>query len=154
MKIFIDPGLGGTGWATFDIEDDYRLIDSGVVRFDKNAFKDWTCKCFAIASAIDLLMMYVKSTVIEFPELWTSAKSMASANRGDLFKLAFLVGAIAEKINHTGYPVALISPADWKGQLPKDIVIKRILKEIPEMKKVRDHEADAIGMGLAEAGKL
>ena len=96
--------------------------------------------------------------VFEFPELFSgNAKSQASAGRGDLFKLTYLLGGLADRAReYTGRLPILMTPQEWKGQLPKDIVIKRIEKAFgPEYaSQINDHEGDAIGMGLAAQGRL
>mgnify|MGYP001810001885 CR=1 FL=1 len=97
--------------------------------------------------------------VIEIPALWSgSAVSHASAaagkdgDPGDLFKLTYLVGQLGYLTKKmTGNLPVLILPYEWKGQMPKEVVLERIAAYGIQAK---DHEGDAIGMGLAAQGAL
>jgi Holliday junction resolvasome RuvABC endonuclease subunit len=167
--LFVDPGIGGTGWAFFNQINPIRggqngsnidgiyLIDyrsSGVIKVKQN--RQWPGKVADVCAEFEGLVQSLKPkiVVLEFPEIWSgNAASMQSAQRGDLFKLAYLIGGLGEIARRSGarMPV-LVFPREWKGQLPKDIVIKRI-EHVMELKP-KDHEADAIGMGLAAQGLL
>lgn len=159
--ITMDPGLEGTGWAIFaglraDGKPKSRPISSGVIRPKK--IGSWQQKANDVCCTFVGIVAACENPVIimEFPELWATGKSFASASgaQGDLFKLAYLVGGLAR----TGHELAifqpvLVSPRDWKGQLPKDVVMSRIRKVLGDI-RLRDHEADAIGIGLAAQGLL
>jgi hypothetical protein len=155
--LFVDPGLNGTGWAVFlDIGPVVTNAApkppkrTGVIRHNP-ADKPWELRAHEIAGRVkDLIEIFeIQKTVIEFPGLWTSGKSMASATTGDLFKLTYLIGAMGL---FAETPL-LISPQEWKGQLPKEIVIARIKKLWPAYQE-KNHEADAVGMGFALQGFL
>jgi hypothetical protein len=92
--------------------------------------------------------------VVEFPGLWGSnPQSQASASRGDTFGLAYACGVLAAAF--AAERVHLISPQQWKGQLPKHVVMKRLWRAWgAPAEKLRDHEADAWGMGAAVFGIL
>ena len=159
--VFIDPGLGGTGWAFFESIKTKTIkavkpTDSGVFTPKRSAL--WESKVSSACSWFDGFCSSVEPSVVvlEFPELWTtSAISIASAEKGDLFKLTYLIGGLGEVARRAGglSPV-LITPKGWKGQLPKDAVIRRIKRRLPGLPKIRNHEGDAIGMGLAAQGVL
>lgn len=154
--LFIDPGLGGTGWAYF--RDRGEPLTSGVIRA-RAGFNDkgWPDRAYHIAQDVEELIdrFDVLCVGIEFPEYQVSARAHASNSKGDLFKLAFLCGSINYRLNfhHDLINVMYFSPSEWKGQLPKDVVIRRINKIWPSL-TVKNHEADAIGMGLAAQGLL
>jgi len=163
--LYVDPGLGGTGWAYFDwLMKKSRKPEpptaTGVIhsptseRWDNRVWS--VCREFAgVLSAVN-----PEEVVLEMSALWSgSAKSYASATHhakgevADLFKLTFLIGGLASVAReYTNKIPTLISPQDWKGQLPKNVVISRL--ESAFGKKYRDHEADAVGMGLAAQGGL
>ena len=163
--MFIDPGLDGTGWAY------WRTLDTGAGR-DRATLPEahgvirpsrkhgWQSASLDVCAAFAgvLLSIKPKNIVIEFPELWaSSAVSYASTARGELFKVAYLVGGLAEvgSRNKTNLPV-LISPSEWKGQLKKDAMvyrIKRLFDETPEF-PTNEHTLDAVGMGIAAQGAL
>lgn len=163
--MFVDPGVansGGTGWAFFeelglDSLSPFAPDDFGVIR---GSSRNWCDRAGHITrefdkicndNELDLHPLYL---FIEFPVVWVNSfKSMTSTQKGELFKLSYLCGALAAG---SGYELCttLFSVNDWKGQLPKAAVISRIKKQWPELGKIRDHEADAIGMGLAFQGGL
>ncbi len=150
--LFIDPGVSGTGWAFFPQKGKPEI--SGVIR---SQGMEWLETSYAIA--LDLEIVADKYDVlhvgIEFPEMWGgSHRSQTSAAQGDLFKLAFLCGSIHQRLQFPDYMrhLALFTVRDWKGQLSKEIVIQRIHKHWGLSPK--NHEADAIGMGLAAQGLL
>lgn len=160
--LYIDPGLEGTGWAfyktinTKERAGQYvKPVESGVVRPSDNL--QWQGKVEALCTWLrgTCAIYSPKVVVIEYPETWAgSAKSMASTSSGALGKLMYLVGGLGEVARRVGanQPV-LVTPKEWKGQLPKEVVIKRLEKRCGIV-KVRNHEGDALGMGLAAQGGL
>jgi hypothetical protein len=171
--LFVDPGFGGTGWAQFVGLDTASApstschpTTSGVLRFkgDKptegEGVGSWVSAASKISAAFAGLLTATmpRHVVLETPTLWSgSAVSHASATgkggeTGDLFKLAYLVGQLgylSEQI--TGNLPILVMPHEWKGQLPKELVLKRLAAFGIT---ARDHEGDAIGMGFAAQGLL
>ncbi len=165
--LFIDPGLGGTGWAFFERIDTYAgkgkqktkgfLYESPAnsgVYFGKGAALGKTreiCAWFdGLCGSLDPALV-----VIEWPEFWvSSAKSHAATAQGDLFKLVYLIGGMGEVIRKRGIgnPI-LVTPRKWKGQLSKGIVVKRIASRMGYI-NMEDHEEDAVGMGLAAQGGM
>jgi len=162
--LFVDPGLGGTGVALFPVIH----TKSTDKQFCKHIFNDvlhapsneqWDNRAWSIAVQFKGLLQcsIVRDVVIEFPKLFSgSAKSQSSASKGDLFKLTHLIGMLSlVSCEHTGNLPILMTPEDWKGQLPKAAVINRIKKAYDDqMLMLRDHEADAIGMGVSAQGRL
>lgn len=168
--LFVDPGLGGTGWAYFQNlnakakrDAASRPVNSGVIKIPAREYEgSWLMHAALVSAAFQgVLTSHTPHVVVlEQPELWSgSATSHAATTAGakgepgDLFKLTYLVGqfGLLTKQILGSLPV-LIHPYEWKGQLSKDLVIERIKAlGIPEPK---DHEADAVGMGLAAQGLL
>lgn len=166
--LFVDPGLGGTGWAYFE---NFNTMPSrptlpaasGVILLSRKRGQEdgWISHVADIASHFrGTLSAYApRLVVIEQPQLWENdAKSHAATTvgakgePGDLFKLTYLVGQIGFlSKDMLGVLPILIHPFEWKGQLPKELVLHRLEKLGV---KADDHEADAIGMGIAAQGKL
>lgn len=168
--LFVDPGLGGTGWAFFEAIStkaekgrEIRPSASGVLKVPKPAIEggSWLHHSAAVAAAFQGLLAayHPRLVVLEQPGVWSgSAKSYASAatgtdgETGDLFKLSYLVGQLgwATKLVLGIFPV-LVMPYEWKGQLSKELVKERLEAYGIE---AREHEADAVGMGMAAQGAL
>ena len=166
--LFVDPGLGGTGWAYFqglvtkaERACVKRQDESGVLKSAKSEREgSWIGHAHDVESLFlgTLAACKPRVVVLEQPMLWSgSATSHASASTkggeaGDLFKLSYLVGLLgsAAKASSGSLPI-LIMPHEWKGQLSKELVLERLAEFGIEAK---DHEADAIGMGIAAQGLL
>lgn len=168
--LFIDPGITGTGFAFYPTIITSRVrgikltanaegenLYTGVYR--PKGSEAWEGKVADACAWFNGLMGATKPNlvVIELPELWAgSATSLASASSDALFKLTYLVGGFGEVIRrfpNSRLPL-LIKAQDWKGQLPKEVVINRIKAVFTDLEKIRDHEGDAIGMGVAAQGLL
>lgn len=82
---------------------------------------------------------------LPFIDATHGGKTAISAAKQDVIKLTILAGQISTIAR--SFPIRVI---DWKGQLPKRIVAKRVLRSIlpytPRTKTT--HEIDAIGIGL------
>ena len=96
--------------------------------------------------------------IIEGVNLWgQSAKSQAAALRGDTFRLAYLVGSYIEtyrRHNKRG-KVEIITVQSWKGNLPTDILINETITFCKDSKLIpNEHVACAVGIGMAQIGKL
>jgi len=161
LKVLLaDPGIGGTGWAywleisrtgdrnaTLPFLSGAKSPRKGRTGFD--AAEDmWSW----FDGVVDVLRP--DTVVMEFPELWSSSGvSQGSAAKGDLFKLTYLIGGFGRIVSkRTGSSLILISPADWKGQLPKKVIDARIKLSLGE--KYKNHESDAVGIGLCLQGAL
>lgn len=149
----LDPGLAGTGWALFVGTE---LSDAGIVRCRQA--HHWTERSGMICAEIARLVLtrYVGRVVVEQPKFFDSSAGHMVARRGDLLKLMYLVGELAGRV----HPVKtlLIPVNDWKGQLPKDVVERRVRRELGKERfeelKIREHAIDAVGLGLHTLGRI
>ena len=135
----IDPATKHMGWAIFE---DGNLVDSG---HRKANGKDWLQN---MDQQLDFLYEFddLDKVVIELPEAWGSSdRSVAAMN--SVLKLSVLVGAIRYMFAiEAGIAVELVTVRQWKGQVPKEVTIRRIRKHWGWTG--RDHnEADAVGIG-------
>lgn len=178
--IGIDPGLNGTGVAVFREQFDSThprisrwILDTAFAMKAPNnrpypgralyiankvvaALEDirlstyrmqWNCDC----GGADRLAL--ACAVIEEPSQWSgSGKSLAASASGDLIKLSYLIGSIAQTLSDTKIaPTTLIRPMDWKGQLSKPAANARIRRRLGNI-PLENHSADAIGIGLHALG--
>ena len=160
MSLFatVDPGLNGTGWAIWSQvkSSGQHPLASGVIHDKREGGSDWFPSGVHI---VDRLIAQLENedffeqpdgrseVIIEYPGYWEgSPVSQTSARSGSLIKLACLVGMMADRCSVYRCRVTFITPQQWKGNLPKGIIHKEILKRLGT--KYREHEADAIGMGL------
>jgi hypothetical protein len=120
ILLAIDPGKD-TGWATFI---GGALVSCGLGFPNHN----------------------IDRAVIEKPQVYRRALSKGDPN--DLITLAVQVGRYAERLEHGGARVDLVTPAEWKGQVPKDVHHQRIRKELT------GRESDAVDLAGAPSRKL
>jgi hypothetical protein len=153
----IDPGLSGTGWVEWTPRGKIRR--AGVLQEKlEDANRWWVRGGLMAAKLINILLPLPHSNVvIEFPMYMESVSGLA-ASKGSTLKLAFLIGCYAEALRKRKCVVQLITPMDWKGQLPKDVVINRVHRFYPkdecEEIGIKSHAYDAVGIGLWIRGKL
>lgn len=90
---------------------------------------------------------------IEGVRVYNTLKSMTSAMRGNLMWLSYLVGAYTQIVHGFGAQAKIIEPSQWKGQMNKTAVKRRIERRIGMVYR-NEHITDAVGMGLSIAGIL
>lgn len=144
----IDPSIVSTGFALFKSNDLFPA-HHGLLRPNvKTAL--WHERAHWVA---DILLSSTKffrpSVYCEMPQYFQSAVGHAAATLGSLSKLCYLIGAIGHACKTAGVPFHLVPVLDWKGQLPKEVVNRRIQKILKCSEKTfRADEWDAVGIGL------
>jgi Holliday junction resolvasome RuvABC endonuclease subunit len=149
----VDPGLGGTGVAVWPIDEwekPYAPLCTRVLKCTKG---DWVQRAKSISVDFNKMVHnYEPSKVwIEYPSYFESKHE--AAVKGDILKLAFLIGKFSASCD----TLALIGSCefiplpvnDWKGQLSKDTVAKRVANKLHcQPNLFPDHAMDAVGMGV------
>ena len=143
MKMTIDPGLAGTGWAVWD--ERWELKDHGVI-YPKSDPKSSSIVSGLLDVTCDRGVF--TSFFVEEPAFMEGGRGVVTARSGSLVKLLLLVGMIMQEFGAEGVKVR-----DWKGQLPKDVVIRRIKRVLPDC-LATSHDWDAVGMGLYLSGRF
>jgi len=160
----VDPGLEGTGWAYWHctgLHGAGRRVGVrkqtaqvpyswGVIKPD-SVLGRWYIRAWNILSQFDSLLeeLQPELVVMEFQEEWAGSEiSRASVSSGNLFKLTWLSGMlVGSAYCYTPYVFPLL-PREWKGQLPKDVVSRR-LKIRCGIEGIQNHACDAVGMGMS-----
>ena len=170
--IAIDPGLTGTGWALWHAESDSLLpkeahlpIACGTCRAPKEGSLAqrsealWVKLFEQLTDKKSYLPFGWRSdptfVFIEIPQHFGSSARGIAAQSGGIYDLTFLVGYLAAKF--VGCSVITFTPNEWKGQLPKDVVerrVRRIIGDRFDGLGVKSHAVDAVGLGLFAIGKL
>ena len=156
---FIDPGITGTGYATWTDMPESRPTrpdDYGCVKGIRKS-EPWRSRAYYITNTLmdSVFDEYgTRVVVIEWPKPWVgNAKSRAATDSGNLLKLAFLIGQIEFACRESGYKCILVEPDAWKGNMNKNAVIERIKRRLRGWSP-GSHDADAVGMGLVAMGML
>lgn len=182
LTMFVDPGLGGTGVAVF--QDIKEGLIQPPIWYDRITIPreqaSWLSRSVQVATWIQVVIQKMRErkltkwegVIVEFPEVWGGSLKSNTAVRGGkngnapLLKLASLAGMVTYSflmgMKATSSPnvqARYIKPGEWKGQLKKELVIQRIRRAygwVDGEPELRDHEADAVGMGLAfqKGGKV
>jgi|GEM_PF-5125716 len=152
----IDPGLS-LGWAYWSAGKKYPS-KCGIIKPHKR-FKDFFLETHSTIHQLgNNIVSKLKPKIIacEWPAFFDSAGGRAAAGSGSVVKLAFGCGQIALMADAFGCEFLPVAVNKWKGQLPKNIVIKRINKILPasrlEYLEPESHMYDAIGIGLHVRG--
>jgi hypothetical protein len=134
--ISVDPGVKHSGFAFWHRGD---LVGAFLVPADTpmpNHFPDVPCEI-----------------VIELPQVYRERRKQ-KGDQNDLVNLAFAAGRIAGAL---GLPVTCYRPHDWKGSVPKDVMVERVRsclspEELSKMDlpapSLRHNVFDAVGIGL------
>lgn len=108
----------------------------------------------------------ITALFIEWPEIRSGSVGHAAAVRGDVSALAYCCGAMCEMAVERAMCEMLMEPfrvrskllavSEWKGQLPKEVVNKRITRAIGGKdrsgNRFSTHAWDAVGIGLIGKG--
>lgn len=163
----IDPGVS-LGWAFWPKGRKYPT-QCGVIKPQVNLLKmkllltsdkdvDFFKKMHSTIHQLGNLVMRLepKCVACEWPQSFTSVGGRAASGTGSIIKLAFGVGQIALMADACRAKFIPVSVPQWKGNLSKQIVIKRIEKRLTparlEYLEPDSHAFDAIGIGLFYKG--
>ena len=140
----IDPGTKDMGWALWE---DNELQICGIARG-----KDW------VESVQALPKFTIERLTIEDQQIYRRSP----INAHSLLAVARVVGAIVAYYNFPRF--LLVPPAQWKGQLPKNVCNQRTLSKLTEDElhqvdvapcpaSLRHNLIDAVGIGLWATGR-
>ncbi len=143
----IDPSINDCGVSVFK---EKRCIVYRLLHPDKGAKNFQTKSLSLFADIIELTDRYsVETIILEIPEYWGTAGFIARES-GSLFKMSFLCGMIYTFNLYEQMTVELVTPREWKGQMPKDVCRNRLKKyyidRIPEFMTLNHNIVDAIGI--------
>jgi hypothetical protein len=145
--ISIDPGTEQAGFARFVAGE---LVQAELIR-EKGSTKEQ--RAWRVAAQLGALCPPGEALVIEHPQIYVRSPG----DPDDLLALALVVGGVLTL--HGGGE--LVRPRTWKGQVPKKIMVNRILKHLNEEEralcaKIKDNHnvLDAVGVGLWKLKRL
>ena len=155
----LDPGTEQSGIALFK---NGKLDDVEVLRVkDTQGNKEQRASYMArkvILWAEDRKALKKARIVIEYPRVYPKgAGKQSESDPDDILSLVLVVGHLwAEAHGINDNIVSLVRPADWKGQVPKAVMVRRIIstldateQALAENKVRNNHNAmDAVGIGL------
>jgi len=149
--ITIDPGVHEAGVAIWRPEG--VLFEAYLVRVRKD--QSWLWMVCRIRE--ELHGIAITEIVIERPQIYVHSRSKGDPN--DLITLALMAGATVGALTRDlSVTVTEYLPAQWKGQVPKQVMTKRIKRALtdeehtrvtlPKARGLAHNVWDAIGIGL------
>lgn len=161
----VDPGLNSLGYAYWDEtqKPDQPPHTVGLLHAPRKLLLPERCRWLAeglrrVTMSTGQITVRGKHIdklrlVSEYPSYF-GGQSIRGWAKGDLQKLTFLVGVLAGYFSPLEFTE--VTPGDWKGQLPKDVVIRRLQKRFgPGATKEWEKDAwDAVGIGLWKLGRF
>jgi hypothetical protein len=168
----VDPGVFTMGACLWDEKEWYseRLaLPELAVNVDlKEHERKRTEPMQAMNAIVQMLRPWFEEDPITYcycekPQIWTSARGMAGAIKGHVLQLEMFRGILFSLCQEFSTEFKDVKILDWKGQLPKQKVNKRlrdiILKEYKRdwdvaMLSRGEHDWDALGMGFYLQGKF
>lgn len=152
----IDPGLTGTGAAVWTrsgpVPDEVFVVKS-----DLGKKADWIDRCANIAGHLmNIIHTHeIESVVCEMMEMHSSARAQMMWRAGDFQRTLVLIGTIhGMAIENQVKEFAVVPPSVWKGQLPKEVMERRIRRIVGDRQcerlGIQTHAWDAVGIGLWE----
>lgn len=143
----IDPGMGRTGWAFWheDQLDSWGLLTGRDVKATS-----WKRVAEVMAKRVVVKAQDLGASrlICEIPQEMGGAAGEGALRSGSVRKLAYYVGLIGGMARWEGLEWATIEPSKWKGQLPKEITRRRVMRDYPAVPgDLFSDVYDAIGIG-------
>lgn len=161
--IAIDPSLTATGVAVLG---ESKIVHAAFCRCSNDG--SLAERISAMSDAVDAALLVHADlqppglVVIERPRVNTVTHG-GKADPDDLIKLAILVGALAMRWKKAGFDVRMVQPAEWKGQVPKEITMQRVMSalsqeetkavHLPFAQSLHHNVWDAVGIALWVANR-
>ena len=145
VELFVDPGLI-TGWALFTDK-----VFSACDRINSRRLEDPMLKATYIADGVRAVLQKYQPAAcfLEGVDMRGGRGNYSAIMRGDLTRLAYLVGSLQSVAASANCDAYIVSPL-WKGNLPKAAMQMQVKLMCPDIitTTIREHEMDAVAMGV------
>ena len=151
----MDPGLRGCGVAEFD---GYDLKRAAYVKNPVETGRGYVAHQAMGTAAHMWASLESEVALVEHPRVYPGS----AQQKGDLNDLLDVVAVGACIARYFQKPVTVF-PADWKGNVPKDVMTERIRRALTDEERARIEKCpaslmhnvlDAIGIGLWTLGRI
>lgn len=143
--VAIDPSLHSTGIVVFNKDEEPVLAHNIVVPKDIKGVD----AIYKQASLLDVFLFnnmihYQPARMVVEKQVYRKDERMGINSFLDLFSVSYVIVPI-----HLRHLVTFVTPVEWKGQLPKPICHRRLLKKEknPELFQNNSDILDALGIG-------
>lgn len=155
-RLFIDPSIHSMGIAIWPGRRWKKRKSPSYTDLFRSKGNDWLQRSHYQINELKAVFngWSPDRVYCEVPQFYETHKGMASQRSGSIGKLCVFVGMVVQLFGEER--IRLVTPNEWKGQLPKKIVTSRIRKilGVKECKKYRADIWDAVGIGLWKMGLL
>ena len=145
--VAIDPGTIKSGACVLWRSKGGDILLQDHVFVKSRAKDHWLTRSEYIVE--ELVMFCIMKTpeivVIEMPYVYGGGKGAAARNSNAIQKLGHMAGMIHGCLLQAGLCVQMITPQEWKGNLPKEATQKRVKKTFNV--ELEEDVMDAIGLG-------
>jgi hypothetical protein len=148
----IDPGKAGTGVAIWPAET-FLCGDKTCLPFFHCVMRFKNENTYAERLRDLVIRFNIKKVYMENASFFEGCRGRLVARSGALIVLSEFIGMVRRQLILEGCTVELLTPQRWKGNLPKEIIERRIKKIWPEC-AAKSHDVDAIGIGFYLLGRL
>ena len=164
-KLSVDPGLNGTGiavwygggfWLNTKMPAPISVEVISIPTVVKKQPLEWYERADLYMNRLVPYLANADELWVEFPLFFDDAGGHMVAKKGDLAKLTAYVGMLMNQCTHYGVAYHLFTPNEWKGQMPKDLVERRLKTFLGQAAcdrlDIKSHGWDAVGIGLHARG--
>lgn len=150
ILIAVDPSVNNMGVAVFSI-DSKKLLMWQLLHPSKDCRDNQYDKSLSLYNKVRewIVRWRVTHMILEVPEYWAVAGFQARET-GSIFKLTFVCGVLYSLKAKDLQELKVVTPREWKGQLPKEVVENRLRNKYltdVDLKEINDNVVDAIGIG-------
>ena len=145
-----DPSINNLGMAIWNIPDK-KLLGHMLMHPEKTHKGNEYDKSLSMYNQMKrwIEKYSVNRVIMENPEHWAVAGFQARET-GSMVKLSFVCGMLYSLKNELD-ELKLVTPREWKSQLPKDVMANRLYEEYIkygfDLRELDANVADAIGLG-------
>ena len=150
VVVGIDPSVrhARAGWAVLrHRRPGSALVEAGTIDIPDERKLPWPIRAIVIAHEAIRIAEQASAGIIvcEMPAVFHSARGRQGTRTEAIQKLYYLVGCIAGKADELGIPFETYTPIQWKGNIPKEVTIRRINRKYGT--SISDNNvADAVGI--------
>lgn len=157
LLLGIDPGAWGQGVALLRDKELIRAAYVTIPKQPKKGYHTYALAAEAVAKWLNMDPRLLDRVVIEKPRIYPNMKGK---DPNDLLDVLGSGAAFAGLCR----PEAVVTryPSEWKGQVPKSVMNKRVLLAMTEVERGRMEEAgtkdhntlDGIGLAFEAVGRI
>jgi Holliday junction resolvasome RuvABC endonuclease subunit len=154
ILLAVDPSVNNLGWACCNLSRaslhpdiyDIELWDSGVIHPQGiEIHHKWQDAYEQLAAKVR--DSWPTHLVVEWPMFFGSARGRIAAAQGGTINLAGMAAGIIAWFRLPASNVSLLTPVQWKGSVPKDVVRQRLEQAFAGNScNLSDDEVDAIAL--------